>query len=124
MSVRSVIAGAVLLLMVAASFGAGWSVQGWRLGAQLSAKHAAWDAEKAAVLLAERQRTAEAIEKTNAANAALAEAERALTIAQGERDIARRRLIDEFETDPDLSGPGISAGRLQSIRDHWAGGSR
>ncbi|WP_406736662.1 hypothetical protein [Thioclava sp. GXIMD4215] len=124
MSVRSLIAGAAFLLMMAASFGAGWSVQGWRLGAQLAAKQAAWDAEKSAALLAGRQRTAEAIEKTNAANAALAEAERALTIAQGERDTARRRLIDEFETDPDLSGPGIPAGRLQSIREHWAGGGR
>ncbi|WP_339112297.1 hypothetical protein [Thioclava sp. GXIMD2076] len=124
MPVRSVIAGAVLLLMMAASFGAGWAVQGWRLGAQLAAKQAAWDAEKTAALLAERQRTAEAIQKTNAANAALAEAERALMIAQGERDIARRRLIDEIEADPDLGGPGIPAGRLQSIRDHWAGGGR
>ncbi|WP_349295773.1 hypothetical protein ABEB22_15110 (plasmid) [Thioclava sp. 'Guangxiensis'] len=124
MPVRSVIAGAVLLLITAASFGAGWSAQGWRLGAQLSAKQAASNAEKAAALLAERQRTAQAIQKANAANAALAEAERALTIAQGERDIARRRLIDEFETDPDLSGSGIPAGRLQSIRDHWGGGGQ
>ncbi|MER5173950.1 hypothetical protein [Thioclava kandeliae] len=124
MPVRTLIAGAVLLLITAVSFGAGWSAQGWRLGAQLAAKQAAWDAEKSAALLAERRRTAEAIKKTNAANAALAEAERALTIAHGERDTARRKLIDEFEADPDLSGPGIPAGRLQSILDHWAGGGR
>ncbi|WP_339112765.1 hypothetical protein [Thioclava sp. GXIMD2076] len=124
MSVRSVIAGAVLLLMMTASFGAGWMTQGWRLGAQLAAKQAAWDAEKAAALLAERQRTAEAIQKVNAANAALAEAERALTIAQGERDTAQRRLIDEIEADLDLGGPGIPAGRLQSIRDHWSSGGQ
>ncbi|MER5173830.1 hypothetical protein [Thioclava kandeliae] len=124
MSVRSVIAGAVLLLMMVASFGAGWMTQGWRMTAQLEAKQATWDAEKAEALLAERERTAQAIQKVNAANAALAEAERALTIAQGERDTARRRLIDEIEADPDLGGPGIPADRLQSIREHWAGGRR
>ncbi|WP_406870275.1 hypothetical protein ABEB22_10835 [Thioclava sp. 'Guangxiensis'] len=124
MPVRSLIAGAALLLMMAVSFGAGWSVQGWRLDAQLAAKQGAWDAEKAAALMAERQRTAQAIQKVNAANAALAEAERALTIAQGERDTAQRRLIDEIEADPDLGGSGIPAGRLQSIRDHWANGGR
>ncbi|WP_406870588.1 hypothetical protein ABEB22_00295 [Thioclava sp. 'Guangxiensis'] len=124
MPVRAVIAGAVLFLLMTASFGAGWAVQGWRLGAQLATKQAAWDAKKSAALLAERQRSAEAIKKTNAANAALAEADRALTIAQGERDTARRRFINELEADSDLSGLGIPAGRLQSIRDHWSGGAR
>ncbi|WP_339112889.1 hypothetical protein [Thioclava sp. GXIMD2076] len=114
----------VIAAVLAIAFGAGWIGQGWRLTAQLAAKQAAWDAERAAALLAERQRTAEAIQKVNAANAALAEAERALTIAQGERDIAQRRLIDEIEADPDLGGPGIPADRLQSIRDHWAGDGR
>ncbi|WP_339107149.1 hypothetical protein [Thioclava sp. GXIMD4216] len=54
MPVRSVIAGTAFLLMMAASFGAGWQTQGWRMTAQLEAKQAAWDAEKAAALLTER----------------------------------------------------------------------
>ncbi|WP_406720377.1 hypothetical protein RPE78_09185 [Thioclava litoralis] len=102
----------------------GGTVQGWRMSARIEAARAEaaeTHADDLAAALAQRDA---ATARTNAANAALAEAERALLVAQGERDTAQRRLIDELETDAGLSGAGIPADRLQSIQQHWAGGGR
>ncbi len=71
----------IILAVLAAAFGAGWAVNGWRLGAKITKAQAATAAERTARVKAE--------ENSTAADAALARQTEATLAAQAERDAAR-----------------------------------
>lgn len=71
----------ITIAVLAAAFGAGWAVNGWRLGAKLATAQAATAAEHAARVKADENRTA--------ADAALARQTQATLDAKAERDAAR-----------------------------------